>query len=158
VGATEQKSAGEMAPAIPKRTTSGHYVQFISDDTMNLMDEFPHIKGTHIVMDNNAPIYSQQLVDPVIIERGYIPVYLSPYSPELNPTAMFWKVLKDRVKRIPLTSAETLSSKITEGTEDAPVEHLQKFIQHSIDCFPPKCLNKSLYNLTRNWSIYFEKN
>lgn len=139
VGATKRKAAGEMAPAIPKGTTSGHYVQFISD-TMDIMDEFPHMKGTHIVMDN-APIHSPQLVDPVIIERGYIPVYLPPYSPELNPIEMFWKVLKDRVRRTPLTSAETLSSRITEGSEDIPVEHLQNFIQHSIECFP-KCLNK----------------
>ncbi|CEP13779.1 hypothetical protein [Parasitella parasitica] len=139
VGATKRKAVGDTAPTIPKGTTSGHYIQFISD-TMDIMDEFPNMKGTHIVMDN-APIHSPQLIDPFIIERGYIPVYLPPYSPELNPIEMFWKVLKDRVKRTALTTAETLNSRIIEGSEDVPVEHLQNFIQHSIDCFP-KCLNK----------------
>lgn len=38
------------------------------------MDEFPNMKGFHIVMDN-APIHSHDLVDPVIIERCYIPIY-----------------------------------------------------------------------------------
>jgi hypothetical protein len=139
VGATKRKAAGDMAPTIPKGTTSGHYIQFISD-TMDIMDEFPNMKGTHIVMDN-APIHSPQLIDPFITERGYIPVYLPLYSPELNPIEMFWKVLKDRVKRGSLTIAETLNSRISDGREDVPVEHLQNFIQHSIDCLP-KCLNK----------------
>ncbi|EIE83729.1 hypothetical protein RO3G_08434 [Rhizopus delemar RA 99-880] len=42
------------------------------------------MKGFHVVMDN-APIHSRDVVDPIISERGYIPVYLPPYSPELNP-------------------------------------------------------------------------
>ncbi|PHZ15180.1 uncharacterized protein RHIMIDRAFT_271661 [Rhizopus microsporus ATCC 52813] len=54
---------------------------------------------------------------------------------------MFWKVLKERVKREKLTDTETLSSRITEGSEDVPVEHLQNFVQHSIDV-NSKCLNK----------------
>jgi transposase len=47
------------------------------------MDEFPNIKGFHIVMDDD-PIHSHDLVNFIVIERGYIPVYLPPYSPELN--------------------------------------------------------------------------
>ena len=84
VGTTKRKVPGDTASAIPKRTTAGHYLQFISD-TLDIMDEFPNMKGFHIVMDN-APIHSHGLVDPVIIERSYIPVQLLPYSPELNPT------------------------------------------------------------------------
>ncbi|KAG1626021.1 hypothetical protein G6F44_012543 [Rhizopus delemar] len=114
-------------------------VNFISD-TLDIMDEFPNLKGFHIVMDN-APIHHHDIVDPIISQRGYIPVHLPPYSPELNPIEMFWKVLKDRVKRGKLTDAETLSSGIIEGSEDIPVEHLQSFIQHSINVIP-KCLNK----------------
>ncbi|EIE78639.1 hypothetical protein RO3G_03343 [Rhizopus delemar RA 99-880] len=37
-------------------TTAGHYVKSISD-TLDIMDEFPNMKGFHIVMDN-APIHS----------------------------------------------------------------------------------------------------
>jgi transposase len=121
VGATKRKAPGDAASAIPKETTASSL--YISD-TLDIMDEFPNIKGFHIVMDN-APIHSHDIVDPIIIERGYIPVYLPPYSPELNPIEQFWKVLKDRVKR----------GKLKE------VEYLQNFIQHSINCFP-KCLNK----------------
>jgi transposase len=47
------------------------------------MDEF-NMKECHIVMDN-IPIHSPETVDPIILERNYISVYLPPYSLELNP-------------------------------------------------------------------------
>ncbi|KAG1147375.1 hypothetical protein G6F37_005505 [Rhizopus arrhizus] len=97
VGAKKRKALEDVVVAIPKGTTAGHFVQFISD-TLDIMDEFPNMKGFHMVMDN-TPIHSRDVVDPIILERGYIPVYLPPYSPELNPIEMFWKVLKDRVRR-----------------------------------------------------------
>jgi transposase len=50
-------------------------------------------------------------LDSIILERDYIPAYLPPYSPELNPIELFWKVLKDRVKGGKLTDIETLSSR-----------------------------------------------
>ncbi|KAG2192806.1 hypothetical protein INT47_005353 [Mucor saturninus] len=61
VGATKRKVPGDAASVIPKVTTAGHYLQFISD-TLDIMDEFPNMKGFHIVMDN-APIHSHSLVD-----------------------------------------------------------------------------------------------
>jgi transposase len=83
-------------------------VQFISD-TLDTMDAFSNMKGFHIVMDN-APIHSLGAIGLIILEKGYIPVYLPPYSPEINPNGMFWKLLKDRVKRGKLTDVETFSS------------------------------------------------
>ncbi|ORE17491.1 hypothetical protein BCV71DRAFT_181375, partial [Rhizopus microsporus] len=74
-------------------------------------------------------------------ERGYIPLHVPPYSLELDLIEMFWKVTKDRIRRSELIDAETLSSRVIEGSEDVPVEHIQNFIQHSIDVFP-KCVNK----------------
>lgn len=47
----KREALGDAASAIPKRTTVGHCVQFISD-MLNIMDEFPNMKGSHIVMDN----------------------------------------------------------------------------------------------------------
>jgi hypothetical protein len=55
VGAKKRKAAEDaVAAAIPKGTTAGHFVQFISD-TLDIMDELPNMKGFHVVMDN-API------------------------------------------------------------------------------------------------------
>ncbi|KAG1091888.1 hypothetical protein G6F42_019328 [Rhizopus arrhizus] len=104
------------------------------------MDEHPKMKGYHIVMDN-APIHIPKAIDPIILGRGYIPVYLPPYSPELNPIEMSWKVLKDHVRRTLLTATESLTLRIVEGSKNVPLECIQNFIQHSINVFP-KCLNK----------------
>ncbi|KAI8079258.1 hypothetical protein BDF21DRAFT_340610, partial [Thamnidium elegans] len=60
---------------------------------------------------------------------------------ELNPIEMVWKALKGRIRRNELANAETLFSRVTEGSGAVPVEHIQDFIQHSADV-SPKCLNK----------------
>ncbi|KAG0742749.1 hypothetical protein G6F57_000931 [Rhizopus arrhizus] len=125
VGATKRK-ATEDRIFIPKGTTSGHYVQFIND-TMDIMGEFPEMRGFHIIMDN-APIHVPSIIDPVIIRRRYIQVYLPPYSPELNPIEQFRAVLKSKVKLTKFSDIETLSSRIIEASEAIPVEHLQHFI------------------------------
>lgn len=139
VGATNRKIPGDAASTIPKGTTAGHYLKFISD-TLDIMDELLNMKGFHIIMDN-AAIHNHSLVDPLIIKRGYVLVYLPPYSPELNPIEMLWKVLKDKVRQSKRSNLETLTTRITEGCQDDPIEHLQNFIQHSVNAFP-KCLNK----------------
>ncbi|KAG0738275.1 hypothetical protein G6F57_001967 [Rhizopus arrhizus] len=119
----------------------GTIIQLIND-TMDIMDEFPEMRGFHIIMDN-APIHVPNIIGPVIIRRGYIPVYLSPppYSSELNPIKQSWDVLKSKVKRTNFSDIETLSSRIIKASEATPVEHLQHFIQHSVNQFG-NCLNK----------------
>ncbi|GAA5808167.1 hypothetical protein MFLAVUS_001551 [Mucor flavus] len=139
VGATKRKAAGDVGAAISKGTTAGCYLRFISD-TLDITDAFFNMKGFHIIMDN-TPIHSPNAINYIIKERGYIPLYLPPYSPELNPIEIFWKVLKNRVKRGKISDVETLTAMAIEGSKDVPIEHLQNFIQHSIDIFP-KCLNK----------------
>ncbi|KAI8890716.1 hypothetical protein K501DRAFT_154355, partial [Backusella circina FSU 941] len=42
VGAKKRKAPGDNGSAIPKGTTSGHYLRFISD-TLDIMDEFPNM-------------------------------------------------------------------------------------------------------------------
>ncbi|KAG1144704.1 hypothetical protein G6F37_003151 [Rhizopus arrhizus] len=127
VGATKRKTPEDRV-SIPKRTTSGHYVQFIN--------------GTIDIIMNNAPIHVPWVIGPVIIRRGYIPIYLPLYSPELNPIEHFWAALKSKVKRTKFSDIETLSSRIIESSEAIPVEHLQHFIQHSVNPFGD-CLNKN---------------
>lgn len=86
VGATKRKTPGDKL-SVPSGTTGSHYMHFIVD-TMDIMDTFPDMQGYHIVMDN-APIHVPAMIDPLIEKRGYIPVYLPPYSPELNPIEDF---------------------------------------------------------------------
>lgn len=138
VGATKRKTPEDRL-SVPKGTTGGHYLQFLND-TMDIMDEFSEMKGYFIVMDN-APIHIPEIIDPVIIKRGYNPVYLPPYSPELNPIEQFWAIVKGKVKRNKLSDVESLTTRIIEASEAVPVEHLRGFIQHSVNQFD-NCLNK----------------
>ncbi|KAG2209301.1 hypothetical protein INT46_003970 [Mucor plumbeus] len=137
-GATKRKAPSDKI-SMPKGTTGAHYMHFIID-TMDIMDTFPEMQGFHIVMDN-APIHIPSVIGPLIEKRGYIPVYLPPYSPELNPIENFWSVVKSKVKRHSLKNTETLTSRIVESCEEVPLHHLQNFIQHSVKQFD-KCLNK----------------
>lgn len=82
VGATKRKTPQDRL-SVPKGTKDGHYLHFLND-TMDIMDGFPEMRGYFIVMDN-ALIHIPKVIDPMIINRGYTPVYLPPYSPELNP-------------------------------------------------------------------------
>ncbi|KAG1441154.1 hypothetical protein G6F56_011611 [Rhizopus delemar] len=112
-GNTKKRKAPEDRLSVPKGTTGGHYLQFLND-TMDIMDDFPEMKGYCIIKDN-APIHAPKLIDPVITKRGYTPIYLPPYLPELNPIEQFWAVVKGKVKRNKLNDLETLTSRITEA-------------------------------------------
>ncbi|KAG1167496.1 hypothetical protein G6F36_012526 [Rhizopus arrhizus] len=138
VGATKRK-APEDQLSVPKGTIGEHYLQFISD-TMDIMDGFSEMKDYFIIMDN-APIHVPEIIDPIIIQRGYIPVYLPPYSPELNLIEQFWSIIKTKVRRTKLSDIETLTARIVETSEAVPIVHLENIIQHSVNQFE-KCQNK----------------
>ncbi|CEP18938.1 hypothetical protein [Parasitella parasitica] len=104
VGATKRK-APEYQLSVLKGTTGEHYLQFIND-TMDIMDEFPEMKGYFIIMDN-APIHVPEMIDPIIMKRGYTPVYLPPYSPELNPSDVETLIARP-VKQCQLFNFKTL--------------------------------------------------
>ncbi|KAL1935490.1 hypothetical protein VTP01DRAFT_4630 [Rhizomucor pusillus] len=56
--------------------------------TVNDMDQYPHMKGHYLVMDN-APIHTSSDIDKYITSRGYRYAYLLSYSPELKPIEQF---------------------------------------------------------------------
>ncbi|KAG1455572.1 hypothetical protein G6F55_006995 [Rhizopus delemar] len=137
-GATKRKASRDRL-SVPKGTTGAHCMHFIID-TLDIMDNFPAMKGFHIIMDN-VPIHVPEVVDPLIIKRGYVPIYLPPYSLELNPIEQFWSVVKSKVRRHTLEDTETLITKIVEACEAVPLEHLQNIIGHLFKLFK-KCSNK----------------
>ncbi|KAG0929579.1 hypothetical protein G6F57_001341 [Rhizopus arrhizus] len=108
---------------------------------MDIINEFPEMREFHIVIDN-APIHVTSMIDPIIIKRENIPIYLLPYSPELNPIEQFWAVLKSKIKRTKFGNVETLSSRIIGASEAIPAEHLQHFVKHSINQFD-NCPNRN---------------
>ncbi|CEG82071.1 hypothetical protein RMATCC62417_16195 [Rhizopus microsporus] len=74
---------GEDAGHVRKGTVTGHYVSFLKA-AMDEMDQYPHMKGHCLVMDN-APIHTSVDIAKYIEYRGYRYIYLPSYSLELNP-------------------------------------------------------------------------
>src|SRR6202044_2160198 len=72
-------------------TNAEHFAAFISH-VMDVLDKHS-MKGMNLVMDN-ASIHKTTHIRAIIIDRGYIPVYLPPYSPFLNPIDEYWAKLK----------------------------------------------------------------
>jgi transposase len=138
---TSKRKAPEDQLSVPKGTTGEHYLQFISD-TMDIMDEFPEMKGHFIIMDN-APIHVPEMIDSIIMQRGYTGVYPPPYSPELNPIEQFRSIIKAKVRRTKLTDLETLTTRIIEASESVPIVHLENIIQHLVHQFD-KCKDAHL--------------
>ncbi|KAG1173555.1 hypothetical protein G6F70_005774 [Rhizopus microsporus] len=77
-------------------TVTGHYFSFLKA-TMDEMDQYSHMKGHYLIMDN-APIHKSEDIAKYIISRGYRYAYLPSYSPELNPIEQFWSVVKSKLK------------------------------------------------------------
>ena len=79
------------------------------------MDWYLHMKDHYLVMDN-APIHTSDNIAKYVESRGYLYVYLPPYSPELNPIEQFWSVVKSKVKRNKFFEKETLMARISEAS------------------------------------------
>lgn len=68
-------------------------------------------KKTVIIMDNAS--FHKSLKTRELIEKfGCILIYLSPYSPELNPIESFWHELKSKVRKMSDNSTLSLTEKI----------------------------------------------
>ena len=91
----KRKVTGEPKAKKTVGTVLGHYFKFISD-TLNVLDRHEQFKVHYLIMDN-ASIHISDQIEKLIVSRGYGCVYLSPYSPELNPIEQFWFVVKSSV-------------------------------------------------------------
>jgi transposase len=72
--------------------------------------------GYFLVMDN-APIHCLAKVRDLVETKGYICLYLPPYSPFLNLIEEFWSKVKAGVRRNALTADDPLSDRICESIQ-----------------------------------------
>jgi transposase len=131
----KKRKRGDGIERVSKGTVTGHYVTFLKA-TMDEMDQYPHMKGHYLVMDN-APIHTSEDIAKYVESRGYRCVYLPPYSPELNPIEQFWSVVKSKVKRNKFLEKETLMARITEASNSLKLSDFKGIVGYS-----HKCLNK----------------
>lgn len=114
-----------MTPTKPRKPA------MMFSDTLEIMNEFPNMKEFHIIMDRTC--WSS---------HHWTRLYICLCTfPEITPIEMFWKVLKDGVRKTQVL--EILDSRIMEGEWRFSLLNICKAF---IDC-----LNK--VPLTRSWSI-----
>ncbi|KAG1452272.1 hypothetical protein G6F55_008764 [Rhizopus delemar] len=125
----KKRKRGNSVAHASKGTVTGHYVSFLKA-TMDEMDQYPHMKGHYLVMDN-APIHTSEDIAKYVESRGYRCVYLPPYSPELNPIEQFWSVVKSKVKRNKFLEKETLMTRISEASNSLKLSDFKGIVMHS---------------------------
>ncbi|KAL1926512.1 hypothetical protein VTP01DRAFT_5633 [Rhizomucor pusillus] len=110
----KKRKRGDGVGQVSKGTVTGHYISFLKA-TMDEMDQYPHMKGHYLAMDN-APIHTSEDIAKYVESRGFRCAYLPSYSPELNPIEQFWSLLKSKVKRNKFLEKETLMTRIREAS------------------------------------------
>jgi transposase len=137
--ANKKRKRGDDVVHISKGTVTGHYISFLKA-TMDEMDQYPHMKGHCLVMDN-APIHTSEDIAKYIASRGSRCAYLPSYSPELNPIEQFWSVVKSKVKRNKFLEKETLMTRISKASNSLRLSDFEGFVWHSYKCLD-KCRNR----------------
>ncbi|KAG2193614.1 hypothetical protein INT47_007237 [Mucor saturninus] len=113
-------------------TRSEHFLTYLSS-MMDCLDR-NGLHGYYLVMDN-APIHKPAAIRELIENRGYKCVYLSPYSPFLNPIEEFWSKVKAGIKRNPLDSSDLLTPRIMESVTNVTLNDCRGWIKHSVSFF-----------------------
>jgi transposase len=124
---------------VGKETVTGHSISFLKTTT-DEMDQYPHMKGYYIVMDN-ASIRTSEDIDKYILSRSYFRVYLPSYFPELNPIEQFWSVVTSRLKRNKFLEKKTLMTRMSEASNSLKLGGFKGFIWNSHKCLD-KCPDK----------------
>ncbi|CEG82150.1 hypothetical protein RMATCC62417_16266 [Rhizopus microsporus] len=130
---------GDDIERVSKGTATRHCVSFLKA-TMDEMDQYPHMKGHYLVMDN-TPIHTSENIAKYIEFRGFRCVYLPSYSPEFNPIEQFWSVVKRKMKRNKFLEKETLMARITEASNSLELNDFKGIVRYSHKCLD-KCRNR----------------
>jgi transposase len=132
-------ASGKISMArVAEGTKAEDYLEFI-DGVIEILNE-KNYTGYYFVMDN-APIHPAQIVEEKLKAAGHYSVFLSPYSPFLNPIEEFWSKLKASIKRDQLVEGNLLSDRIREASKTVTLKDLHGWITHSVSYFV-RCDNK----------------
>jgi len=118
-------------------TNSNHFALFLT----SLMDQLDHMdkKGMYLVMDN-VPIHKTEYIHALVKGRGYIPVFLPPYSPALNPIEEFWAHMKRIFHRQELEKQETNETRLRDAGEGVGLEAVRNYIKNAYEQYFPRAM------------------
>lgn len=99
-------------------------------------------KGMYIIM-YNARIHHSDFVKEAILNRGYKPLFMPPYSPFLNPIEECRSKIKKHINRNPLGKDDQLTPRIAAACNTVTVDDCLGWIRHS-ESFWERCLQREL--------------
>jgi transposase len=91
------------------------------------------VPGDLVIMDNLGA-HKDARVRPFLETLGAKPVYLPPYSPELNPIELAWSKLKTWLRTAKARTVEALDAAIARGMDLITPEDAEAWIRHSGYC------------------------
>lgn len=109
---SERQTENTPKTKVKKGTTAYHIVTFVRN-VMDVLDR--HDKNGFFIVMDNCQIHHSHYVVEAIQNRGYIPLFMPPYSPFLNPTEECWTNIKSDIRRNPLSSLDTLTPRIQDA-------------------------------------------
>lgn len=87
-------------------------------------------RGDIVVMDNLAAHKNAAVID-ALHAVGAEPLFLPPYSPDLNPIEKTWAKLKDFVRRLPTLSRSAFDHAIAAAIEAVSLDDIRGWTQHA---------------------------
>lgn len=121
----KKRKTGQKSGYVSSGIVTGYHISFLKD-TLDEMDQYPHMKGHCLIMDN-APIHKSEDIVKYATSRGYRYAYLPSYSPELNPIEQFWSVAKSKLRRHKFLEKETLSTRISDACNNLTLSDFLRF-------------------------------
>ena len=91
-------------------------------------------KGDIVVMDNLS-IHKVKGVKELILSASALPLYLPPYSPDLNPIEKLWSKLKTFLRKWKIRDVKLLRNAVKSAIFKIVTSDCQGWFQHSGYCY-----------------------
>ncbi len=90
----------------------------------------PHLNDGDLVVMDNAGAHKDPRVRTILAKYGSKPVYLPPYSPELNPIELAWSKLKGFLRTTKARTVPALNEAIRIGMKIITPQDATNWIRH----------------------------
>ncbi len=120
---------GEKAYTIYQGGTTGErFVTYLKEDLL------PTLRSGDIVVMDNMRSHHVKAVQEVLEAQGMIPLYLPPYSPDLNPIEKMWSKLKAILRGWKIRSLDALPDALQRALALVSVSDCQHWFAASYPC------------------------
>jgi transposase len=92
----------------------------------------PWLRPGDVVVMDNLNTHKMVKVRAAIEAAGATPVYLPPYSPELNPIELWWADIKRHLRRLGLDARDQLAVAVRRLRTSVALDKIDAWFRHSL--------------------------